>query len=115
MKELSEHGISLPPNMQGLADEQIEDLKLVDEWAEKCQPSGGTVECTDDCGRRNGKGKYYKKIRAAWIQKILKPTKGTIGGSQWPSLLPSPTNQQFLVSQCYLKFQKLLQYYPLFL
>ena len=69
MKELSEHGISLPPNMQGLADEQIEDLKLVDEWAEKCQPSGGTVECTDDCGRRNGKGKYYTKLEQHGLKK----------------------------------------------
>lgn len=31
----------LPPNMIGLADEQIEELRLKDEWGEKCLPSGG--------------------------------------------------------------------------
>ncbi|XP_038049287.1 cilia- and flagella-associated protein 298-like [Patiria miniata] len=54
MKELSEHGISLPPNMQGLADEQIQDLKLIDEWQTKCEPSGGATFNKDAIGRRNG-------------------------------------------------------------
>lgn len=63
MEELSDHGITLPPNMQGLTDEQIEELKLVDEWSLKCTPQGGHVMCKDDIGRRNGMGKssylYY--------------------------------------------------------
>lgn len=54
MEFLASHGITLPPNMQGLTDDQIEDLKLKDEWAEKCIPSGGSVFCKDDVGRRNG-------------------------------------------------------------
>lgn len=53
---LSKSGITLPVNMQGLADEQIEELKLVDEWSEKCVPSGGYVERKDELGRRNGRG-----------------------------------------------------------
>ena len=53
---LAEHGITLPPNMQGLTDEQIVDLKLKDEWREKCQPSGGSIQCPDEIGRRNGDG-----------------------------------------------------------
>lgn len=53
---LSKNGITLPVNMQGLTDEQIEDLKLVDEWSERCIPSGGYVEHKDDLGRRNGRG-----------------------------------------------------------
>lgn len=57
MEELAEHGISLPYNMQGLTDEQIEELKLKDEWAEKCVPSGGSVFRKDVMGRRNGFGK----------------------------------------------------------
>ena len=57
MDMLAEHGISLPPNMQGLTDEQIDELKLRDEWREKCQPSGGCVFCKDEIGRRNGDGK----------------------------------------------------------
>ena len=47
----------LPPNMIGLTDEQIEELKLKDEWADRCVPSGGSVYCKDDIGRRNGNGK----------------------------------------------------------
>jgi len=57
MEELADHGITLPPNMQGLTDEQIEELKLKDEWAERCQPSGGHTQKTDEIGRRNGIGK----------------------------------------------------------
>ncbi|XP_077401815.1 cilia- and flagella-associated protein 298 [Vanacampus margaritifer] len=54
MSELAEHGVTLPPNMQGLTDEQLVDLKLKDEWEDKCVPSGGAVFKTDDVGRRNG-------------------------------------------------------------
>ncbi|XP_077976917.1 cilia- and flagella-associated protein 298-like [Glandiceps talaboti] len=54
MEELAKHGVSLPPNMQGLTDEQVEDLKLVDEWGERCQPSGGAEFNKDKIGRRNG-------------------------------------------------------------
>ena len=56
IEELAEHGISMPPNMQGLTDDQVEDLKLVDEWADKCVPSGGYEFKKDDIGRRNGQG-----------------------------------------------------------
>ncbi|XP_069492445.1 cilia- and flagella-associated protein 298 [Ambystoma mexicanum] len=54
MQELADHGITLPPNMQGLTDEQIEELKLKDEWSEKCEPSGGSIFKKDEIGRRNG-------------------------------------------------------------
>lgn len=54
LEDLSKHGITLPPNMQGLTDEQIVELKLKDEWAEKCRPSGGHIEKKDEIGRRNG-------------------------------------------------------------
>lgn len=54
ISELADHGITLPPNMQGLAEEQIVDLKLIDEWEEKCVPSGGPVLRKDKIGRRNG-------------------------------------------------------------
>ncbi|XP_048396613.1 cilia- and flagella-associated protein 298 isoform X2 [Stegostoma tigrinum] len=52
--ELADHGTFLPINMQGLTDEQIEELKLKDEWAEKCVPSGGFEFKKDEMGRRNG-------------------------------------------------------------
>lgn len=41
IEELAKHGTMLPPNMMGLTDEQVEELKLKDEWGEKCVPSGG--------------------------------------------------------------------------
>jgi hypothetical protein len=56
VEELADHGITLPPNMQGLTDDQINELKLRDEYAEQCQPSGGFIMNRDDIGRRNGKG-----------------------------------------------------------
>lgn len=52
---LSKAGVTLPANMQGLTDEQITELKLVDEWSNKCIPSGGFVEQRDELGRRNGR------------------------------------------------------------
>jgi hypothetical protein len=53
---LSKSGITLPYNMQGLNDDQIVELKLVDDFSEKCIPSGGYIESKDDLGRRNGRG-----------------------------------------------------------
>ncbi|XP_047108104.1 cilia- and flagella-associated protein 298-A [Schistocerca piceifrons] len=55
MEELAKHGTLLPPNILGLTDEQVEELKLVDEWGEKCVPSGGWTFNKDPIGRRNGR------------------------------------------------------------
>uniref|UniRef100_A0A3Q3WLM1 Cilia and flagella associated protein 298 n=1 Tax=Mola mola TaxID=94237 RepID=A0A3Q3WLM1_MOLML len=52
--ELADHGITLPPNMQGLTEEQIVELNLKDEWEDKCMPSGGAVFKKDEIGGRNG-------------------------------------------------------------
>ncbi|XP_061393432.1 cilia- and flagella-associated protein 298-like [Musca vetustissima] len=54
MEELASHGTLLPPEMMGLTDEQVEELKLKDVWAEKCIPSGGFIFNKDPIGRRNG-------------------------------------------------------------
>jgi len=54
MEELAAHGVTLPPNMQGLTDEQVEELKLRDEWGEKCQPQGGVKFNKCKIGCRNG-------------------------------------------------------------
>lgn len=40
MEELAEHGTMFPPEMLGLTDQQVEELKLVDHWGQKCIPSG---------------------------------------------------------------------------
>lgn len=62
MEELSKHGVTLPPNMQGLTEEQVDELKLRDEWGEKCQPSGGCIINKDTIGRRNGQGGYINTL-----------------------------------------------------
>ncbi|XP_032598986.1 cilia- and flagella-associated protein 298 [Drosophila grimshawi] len=54
IEELAEHGTMLPHEMQGLNDDQIEELKLKDAWAEKCRPMGGFTYNKDPLCRRNG-------------------------------------------------------------
>ncbi|XP_052807657.1 cilia- and flagella-associated protein 298-like [Mya arenaria] len=74
--DLAEHGITLPPNMQGLTDEQIHDLKLKDEWAEKCTPQGGVVVNEDKVGRRNGQAPTEKMAEV--LKKTCKEAKDMI-------------------------------------
>lgn len=66
MDELAKHGPMLPPEILGLADEQVKELKLVDEYAEKCIPSGGWIYNRDPVGRRNGRQPQIK------MQEILR-------------------------------------------
>ncbi|XP_034655993.1 cilia- and flagella-associated protein 298 [Drosophila subobscura] len=54
IEELAEHGTMLPSEMIGLNDDQIEELKLKDIWADKCIPSGGFTFNKDPLLRRNG-------------------------------------------------------------
>ncbi|XP_050669405.1 cilia- and flagella-associated protein 298-A [Leptidea sinapis] len=53
LDELQKHGTFLPLEMQGLTDEQIQELKLEDPWAKKCAPQG-YVFAKDEMGRRCG-------------------------------------------------------------
>lgn len=55
IEELSEHGTMYPPEILGLTEEQVEEMKLIDHWGEKCLPSGGFQLKKDPIGRRNGK------------------------------------------------------------
>ncbi|KAJ1531943.1 hypothetical protein ONE63_000583 [Megalurothrips usitatus] len=68
MEELANHGPMLPPNIMGLTDEQVAELKLVDEWADKCVPSGGWISNKDEIGRRNGRQPNEK------MQEVLRKT-----------------------------------------
>lgn len=43
MESLALHGTMLPPEMEGLNDEQIEELKLKDQYGESCIPSGTSL------------------------------------------------------------------------
>ncbi|KAG8440134.1 hypothetical protein GDO86_006072, partial [Hymenochirus boettgeri] len=80
MGELAEHGITLPPNMQGLTDEQVEELKLKDDWEQRCEPSGGSVFKKDEIGRRNGHAPNdsMKKV----LQKTVEEAKAFISKKQ---------------------------------
>lgn len=55
MEELAKHGPMFCPEIIGLTDEQVTELKLIDEWQDKVCPSGGWVYNRDPCGRRNGR------------------------------------------------------------
>ncbi|KAH0956844.1 hypothetical protein HN011_011977 [Eciton burchellii] len=68
MEQLAKHGVMLPPNIMGLTDEQVEELKLRDEWADKCVPMGGWTFNRDQIGRRNGRQPNEK------MQEVLKRT-----------------------------------------
>ena len=59
MSMLAKYGIALPVNMQGLTADQVTDLKLKDEYADKCIPMDGYVEEDDVTGKRNGRGKNF--------------------------------------------------------
>lgn len=54
LETLAMHGIMLPPNMQGLTEDQIQELKLEDRWSLTIHPQGGSIECVDPIGRRTG-------------------------------------------------------------
>ncbi|XP_053691393.1 cilia- and flagella-associated protein 298 [Sabethes cyaneus] len=68
IEELSKHGTMLPPEMLGLTEEQVKELQLVDDWGEKCVPSGGWSNSPDPVGRRNGRSPQSK------MQEILLKT-----------------------------------------
>ncbi|XP_054732007.1 cilia- and flagella-associated protein 298 isoform X2 [Anastrepha obliqua] len=76
IEELIEHGTMLPPEMIGLTDEQILELKLSDIWSEKCVPAGGYVINKDPLGRRNGQ-RPQEKMREM-LKKAMEDAKKII-------------------------------------
>lgn len=68
IEELAEHGTMYPPEILGLTEEQVTELKLVDHWGNKCNPSGGFTFVKDPIGRRNGKQPMKN------MQELLKKT-----------------------------------------
>lgn len=55
IEELMKHGPMFPPEILGLTDEQVQELKLTDAWENKVEPSGGWTYNRDPIGRRNGR------------------------------------------------------------
>jgi len=76
IENLADHGVCLPPNMQGLTDEQVTELKLKDEWGEKCVPSGGAEYKQDQIGRRNGKAPNAKMAEV--LKNTVKEAKANV-------------------------------------
>lgn len=52
IEELAKYGTMYPPEILGLNEDQVEELKLVDTWGDKCIPSGGYTLVKDPIGRR---------------------------------------------------------------
>lgn len=80
IEELADHGVFLPPNMQGLTDEQVEELKLRDEWGDRCIPSGGAEFQKDEVGRRNGRAPNEKMKQV--LKKTVEEAKAIISKKQ---------------------------------
>lgn len=55
MEELIKHGPMYPPEILGLTEEQVTELKLIDVWEEKVIPMDGWQLNKDPIGRRNGR------------------------------------------------------------
>lgn len=55
VEQLANHGPMYPPEILGLTEEQVDELKLVDQWADKCVPQDGFQHNRDPIGRRNGR------------------------------------------------------------
>ncbi|KAK2584574.1 hypothetical protein KPH14_006941 [Odynerus spinipes] len=68
IEDLAKHGTMLPSDMMGLTEEQVEELKLKDEWGQKCVPMGGWTFNKDTVGRRNGRQPNEK------MQEVLSKT-----------------------------------------
>jgi len=86
MEELAKHGITLPPNMQGLTEEQLSELNLHDEWEDECIPTGGVVENKDPIGRRNGKAPGEKMAEV--VNRTRKEAKAKISKEQVDANFP---------------------------
>lgn len=55
VEQLAAHGPMYPPEILGLTEEQVDELKLIDQWADKCVPQDGFQLNPDPIGRRNGR------------------------------------------------------------
>ncbi|KAK3925676.1 Cilia- and flagella-associated protein 298 [Frankliniella fusca] len=86
IEELANHGPMLPPNIMGLTDEQVSELKLIDEWAERCVPSGGWTFNKDEIGRRNGR-QPNEKMQLV-LRKTVEEAKAIVSKKQVQAGIP---------------------------
>ncbi|XP_018319836.1 cilia- and flagella-associated protein 298 [Agrilus planipennis] len=76
LEELAKYGTLYPPEILGLTEEQVKELKREDYWGERCIPSGGYDLVKDPIGRRNGK--QPKKDMQDLLNKTIKEAKDLI-------------------------------------
>ncbi|GAB0094784.1 Cilia- and flagella-associated protein 298 [Sergentomyia squamirostris] len=55
MEDLAKHGVMNCPEVRELTPDQVEELKIVDPYVDKCIPSGGYLPNPDPIGRRCGR------------------------------------------------------------
>lgn len=89
---LADHGIAKPPNMVGLTDDQIEELKLKDEWSDRSYPSGGSVFNADGVGRRTGSAPIARlaevmKRTVAEAKAAISPAQAKAGVALTPAVV----------------------------
>jgi len=78
VEDLAQHGTALPPDMQGLLENQIRELKLVDKEGEACLPTGaGVRDNPDPLQKRNGKQPAPETT--ALLEKTLHEAKAKVG------------------------------------
>lgn len=82
LEELAKYGTFFPPEILGLTDEQVEELHLVDEWGDKCIPSGGWEFNKDPIGRRNGR--QPKEAMQNVITKTIEEAKALVSNKLVP-------------------------------
>lgn len=75
----------MPLEMQGLAPGQAEELNLVDEWADKCEASGGWVVNPDPMGKRNGRQPSEEMQKV--LMKTVQEAKAAISKVKVPHFL----------------------------
>ncbi len=70
VESLSEHGVSMPPEMRGLLEQQIKELNLRDDEGDQCQPTGGSTYNRDELQRRTGKAPTHEMKQVLLKTKI---------------------------------------------
>ena len=79
MTSLAAHGVAKDPKVRGLLEEQVRELKLTDEGADKYEPAGGFIDAPDPTEARVGKAPIgpFKELLVKTIQENQKLMKNS--------------------------------------
>lgn len=86
IEQIIKHGPMYPPEILGLTEEQVAEMKLIDPWEEKVIPSGGWNPNKDPIGRRNGRQplpKMQEILRKAVDDAKLQVSKKMVENNQY--------------------------------